>query len=152
MLGFYYLLQRRAHIRGGGHRFESGPRYLESPAHAGLLLFIATSGSYPPRRTSVRVRSPLLRKPGIAGLFCFYMFTVYVLYSEAYHKHYTGFSNNFEARLLSHNLFGKKDWAARYRPWKVILTEEYALKEDALKREKWLKTGVGREFISKLPH
>jgi putative endonuclease len=80
------------------------------------------------------------------------MYTVYVLYSEAFQKHYTGFSSDFESRLKSHNLFGKKDWAARYRPWKVILIEEYPDKADAMKREKWLKTGVGRDFISKLQH
>ena len=80
------------------------------------------------------------------------MFTVYVLYSEAYHKHYTGFSSNFEARILSHNLFGNKDWAVRYRPWKVLLTENYSTKEEALKREKWFKTGAGRDFIKNIKH
>lgn len=78
------------------------------------------------------------------------MFTVYVLYSESHKKHYTGFSSNFEARLNSHNLFGKKDWSIRYRPWKVIHTEMYDNKMEAMKREKWLKSGVGREFIKSL--
>jgi putative endonuclease len=80
------------------------------------------------------------------------MFTVYVLYSQIHDKHYTGFSSDFEARLASHNLFGKKDWSVRYRPWKVIHVETFENKTDAMKREKWLKSGVGRAFIKKIPH
>jgi putative endonuclease len=73
------------------------------------------------------------------------MFTVYVLYSSLHKKHYTGFTTNLEQRLISHNLLGK-DWTARYRPWNVIYTKEFENKTDALKYEKWLKTGAGREF------
>ncbi|MET3730828.1 GIY-YIG nuclease family protein [Moheibacter stercoris] len=42
-------------------------------------------------------------------------FIVYVLFSEQYSKHYTGFTSDLENRLSSHNEFGK-DWTARYRP------------------------------------
>lgn len=80
------------------------------------------------------------------------MFTVYILYSKLHNKHYTGFSSNFEARVNSHNLLGKKDWAVRYRPWKIIHTETFENKSDAMKREKWLKSGVGRTFINSLTH
>jgi putative endonuclease len=80
------------------------------------------------------------------------MYTVYVLYSEIANKHYTGFSSNFEARLESHNLFGKKDWATKHRPWKVIHTAIFSTKAEALKKEKWLKSGVGRSFIKNMPH
>lgn len=80
------------------------------------------------------------------------MFTVYVLFSKTANKHYTGFSSDFEARLQSHNIFGKKDWAVKYRPWKVIYSEVFSEKADALKKEKWLKSGRGRAFINTLPH
>ena len=80
------------------------------------------------------------------------MFTVYVLYSEKFDKHYTGFTSNFEQRLLSHNVLGKKGWTSKYRPWKVILTEEYESKAEAMCRERWLKTGAGRDFIQRLDH
>ncbi len=80
------------------------------------------------------------------------MYTVYVLYSEKFDKHYTGFTSDFEGRMLSHNMLGTKDWSRRYRPWKVILAEEYTTKRDAMKRERWLKSGAGREFIRALPH
>ena len=53
--------------------------------------------------------------------------------------------------MLSHNYLGK-DWTAKYRPWKLIFTKEFELKIDAMKFEKWLKTGAGRDFIKVLPH
>jgi putative endonuclease len=80
------------------------------------------------------------------------MFSVYVLYSEVHKKHYTGFSSDFESRLLSHNELGSEDWSVRYRPWTVILCEKFPTKQAAIQREKWLKTGVGRDFIKSLPH
>ena len=56
-----------------------------------------------------------------------------------------------EARLESHNYLGK-DWTAGYRPWKLIYTKIFESKQDAMIHEKWLKTGVGRDFIKTLPH
>jgi putative endonuclease len=77
------------------------------------------------------------------------MFTVYVLYSDKYDKTYTGFTSNLEQRILSHNKLGK-GWTARYRPWRVLYTEEFEDKKQAMKREKELKTGKGRYFIKTL--
>jgi hypothetical protein len=45
-------------------------------------------------------------------------------------------------RLKSHNEFGK-DWTSKYRPWKLLYKKEFETKHDALKYEKWLKTGSG---------
>ena len=78
------------------------------------------------------------------------MFFVYVLYSPSANKFYVGYTSNLESRLLSHNLLGTKDWTKRYRPWDLVYTEPYETKSSALKREKELKTGVGREFIRKM--
>jgi putative endonuclease len=78
-------------------------------------------------------------------------FTVYILYAEKASKHYTGFTSNIEARLQSHNHLGK-DWTAKYRPWKLIYTKEFELKNEAMAYEKWLKTGIGRDFIKAIPH
>ncbi|HUI31054.1 MAG TPA: GIY-YIG nuclease family protein [Candidatus Acidoferrales bacterium] len=80
------------------------------------------------------------------------MYTVYVLYSEKFHRHYTGFTSDFEGRMASHNVLGKKGWSKKYRPWKVIFTEEYETKAEAMRREKWLKSGAGRDFIKTLAH
>ena len=75
------------------------------------------------------------------------MFTVYVLYSEKFNKIYVGYTSNMEQRLLSHNILETKGYTLKYRPWKVIYTEAFSEKPEAMKREKQLKTGKGREFI-----
>ncbi len=76
-------------------------------------------------------------------------YTVYVLLSEKHNIHYTGFSSDVVTRLKSHNIFGK-GWTARYRPWKLIFTKDFETKQEAMIYEKWLKTGVGRDFIKSL--
>ena len=80
------------------------------------------------------------------------LFTTYVLHSEKFMKHYTGYTSDLQSRLLSHQELGNKDWTTKYRPWKLIFTKEFTNKSDARKFEKWLKTGVGRDFIKQLPH
>ena len=75
------------------------------------------------------------------------MFTVYVLYSEKFNKIYVGYTSNMEQRLLSHNELEIKGYTLKYRPWKVIYTEVFSEKPEAMKREKQLKTAKGREFI-----
>ncbi len=79
------------------------------------------------------------------------LYTVYILYSGKFHKHYTGFTFDLKSRLLSHNEFGH-GWTSKYRPWKVIFTKEIKIKKEAMEYEKWLKTGAGRDFIKTLPH
>ena len=78
-------------------------------------------------------------------------FTVYILFSEKFGKHYTGYSSDLVNRIESHNYLGK-DWTAKYRPWKLIYTKEFATKKEAMAYEKWLKTGAGRDFIKTLLH
>jgi putative endonuclease len=75
------------------------------------------------------------------------MFTVYVLYSERFDKIYIGFTSDLENRLLSHNKLATKGWTIRYRPWKLVYSEEFESKPAAMKREKELKSYQGRRFI-----
>ncbi len=75
------------------------------------------------------------------------MFTVYVLYSEKYNKIYIGYTSNIEQRLLSHNELETKGFTLRYRPWKLIYSEVFSEKSEAMKREKQLKTARGRAFV-----
>ncbi len=80
------------------------------------------------------------------------MYTSYVLYSEKFAKHYSGFSSDVIERLKSHNHLSNKDWTGRYRPWKLIYTKEFTTKREAMQYEKWLKSGKGRDFIKTIPH
>lgn len=76
-----------------------------------------------------------------------YMYTVYVLENDT-GKHYIGFTSNLEQRLISHNQTGC-GYTSKYRPWKLIHRETYVTKHEAMFREKYLKTGKGREEIRK---
>ncbi len=77
------------------------------------------------------------------------MFTVYVLYTKTYDKHYTGYSSNLEKRLISHNELGK-GWTSKYGPWTLIYPKSFEIKSEAMEYEQWLKTGVGRSFIKSI--
>ncbi len=48
---------------------------------------------------------------------------------------------------MSHNQLATKGWTIKFRPWKVVHTEEFDNKADAMKREKQLKSAKGREYI-----
>jgi putative endonuclease len=79
-------------------------------------------------------------------------YTVYILYSPQFNKHYVGFTSDLHARLLSHNSLATKGFTVRYRPWTLIHTEVFETKAEAMQKEKWFKSGVGRAFIKSLPH
>jgi putative endonuclease len=76
------------------------------------------------------------------------MFTTYVIQNES-GKKYIGFTKNLKKRMKEHNdAKGKKrGWTRLRGPWRLIHKEEFEEKTGALKREKFLKTGVGREFL-----
>ncbi len=71
---------------------------------------------------------------------------VYVLRSINFERNYIGFSRNVARRLRQHNS-GKTKSTKPFLPWKVLFFEEFSSKEEALKREKFLKSGKGREYI-----
>ena len=74
------------------------------------------------------------------------MFFVYVLYSEKYDRTYVGFTNDLERRLKEHNIGHSKSTKA-YKPWIVIYNVELDTRMKAREREKYLKSGIGRDFI-----
>ena len=68
--------------------------------------------------------------------------TVYILYSTQYHRHYIGVTSNIEQRITMHNKRKVKS-TKPYIPWKVIYSEEYEDKHEAYKREYYLKSPAG---------
>ena len=92
--------------------------------------------------------SPLLQATHIWVAFLFLaMFTTYVLYSPSHDKIYIGFTSDLKGRIDSHNIYAKKGWTIKFRPWELVYFEEHGTKAMAMKREKQLKTAKGREFI-----
>jgi len=75
-------------------------------------------------------------------------FYVYVIKSQEGFK-YTGMTEDLALKLKQHNDKSMSFWTKRGTNWEVVHKEEFESKTEALKREKWLKTGVGREFIKK---
>ena len=77
-------------------------------------------------------------------------FVVYILYSEKFGKTYVGFTSHLLERFKSHNSLGKKGYTLHYRPWEVVLVEFFVTKQSAMEREKYYKSGRGREAIKSL--
>ena len=77
------------------------------------------------------------------------LYKVYVLRSKVAKKSYVGVTNDLEKRLREHNS-GKQYYTRRYMPWEVIYLEDYQDFEEALQREKFLKTTSGRRFLKKV--
>lgn len=59
---------------------------------------------------------------------------------------YKGVTNDLKRRVAEHNS-GKAESTKNYRPVTLIGYEAYALKNDALRREKFLKTTEGRRLL-----
>lgn len=74
------------------------------------------------------------------------MFTTYVLYSEAFDRIYIGQTSNLTNRLEEHNA-GLTKSTKHYIPWKLIYSEKFVTRKEAMKREKELKSHQDREFI-----
>ena len=75
-------------------------------------------------------------------------FYVYVLFSLKDGKLYTGFTNNLKARIIQHNEGLNTSTKCR-RPLKLILAEAFINEKDARLREKFYKSGRGREILHK---
>jgi putative endonuclease len=75
------------------------------------------------------------------------MFYVYILLLND-GKIYKGSTSNLKRRINEHNQ-GKVDSTNHKRPIKLIHYEAYLLKEDAVRREKYLKTTYGRRDIKR---
>jgi putative endonuclease len=63
----------------------------------------------------------------------------YILYSEPADKYYTGFTSDLEGRIAAHNHPANKGWTRRYNPWKLVHSEAFITKQEAMAREKQVK-------------
>ncbi|MDO8452162.1 MAG: GIY-YIG nuclease family protein [bacterium] len=77
------------------------------------------------------------------------MWYTYVLKSQVNLRLYTGSTDNLERRLEEHNA-GKSKYTKLTRPFDLVYTEEYATRLEARRRERFLKTGKGRELLKEL--
>ncbi len=74
---------------------------------------------------------------------------VYVL-ENPQGRRYIGQTADLAARLTQHNDSANRLTLHTKRhpgPWTLIYAEEQPTRADAMRREKWLKSGVGREWL-----
>ena len=77
------------------------------------------------------------------------MFFVYALKSLSREYIYVGMTNNLERRIKEHNS-GLNGTTRPYAPFTILLVEEYENRIIARAREKFLKSGVGKEYLRSL--
>jgi putative endonuclease len=74
---------------------------------------------------------------------------VYVLKSKMDGRHYVGSGKDVSERLRRHNV-GDYKYTKGHRPWNLVYKEEVRSKSESIKKERFFKTGVGREILKKL--
>ena len=74
---------------------------------------------------------------------------VYAIRSQSRPYIYVGLTDNVERRLGQHNA-GYSRTTAPYRPFELVLIEEHPDRQAARDREKFLKSGKGKEFLKNL--
>ena len=77
------------------------------------------------------------------------MYFVYAIKSITKNYIYVGMSNNLERRLKEHNNGESKSTKA-YKPFVLIFSEQLETRETARKKEKFLKSGIGKEYLKTL--
>ena len=74
---------------------------------------------------------------------------VYVLRSLSDpHRHYVGLTSDVDERVAWHNA-GRSFHTAKYQPWKLIVSVEFADQDVAARFERYLKSGSGRAFAKR---
>jgi len=77
------------------------------------------------------------------------MFWVYVLQSEVTSRFYTGSCEDLDLRLHQHNS-ALNPSTKHGVPWRLIHSESFSTRPEAVRRERFLKTGKGREELCQL--
>jgi putative endonuclease len=76
------------------------------------------------------------------------MFYVYAFYDKTRKIFYVGFTNDLKRRVKEHKI-GKTQTTSRMADKFLVYYEASLSKEDAMEREKQLKTGFGRGYLKK---
>jgi len=77
------------------------------------------------------------------------VFYAYVLKSLKNNRFYYGCTSNPKRRLLEHNN-GKSKYTQYTKPFELVYCEKFKTLKEARKRERFFKSGQGREFIKKI--
>lgn len=75
------------------------------------------------------------------------MFYIYVLRSLDEKHRYVGHCKNIDSRLQQHNSLKVKA-TKPFAPWKIVYFEEFQSREEAINKERYLKSGFGRKWLN----
>ena len=73
---------------------------------------------------------------------------VYMLVDIATGTHYTGCTEDLQARLAKHNS-GEVPHTSKFKPWRIETAVAFSSKEKAYAFEAYLKTHCGRAFAQR---
>ena len=74
----------------------------------------------------------------------------YVIYAPKHDKIYIGYSSHPANRLIAHNHPQNKGSTKKFQPWVLVHLEKFDSQQQAMEREKQLKSHRGRDFIREL--
>ena len=77
------------------------------------------------------------------------MYKVYIIYSNSIDKYYVGYTSEIDRRINEHNRI-KGKFTDRGIPWKIVYTENFKDKKEAMKREAEIKAKKSRRYIESL--
>jgi putative endonuclease len=77
------------------------------------------------------------------------MYIVYAIKSLTRNYIYVGLTDNLARRIGQHNT-GTNKTTRPYKPFELIYTEQLISRPEAREREKYLKSGIGKEFLKSL--
>jgi putative endonuclease len=77
------------------------------------------------------------------------LYHVYILQSQTTGRYYIGQSIDVRARIAYHNANYSLSLKNR-GPWKLVYTEQYASRSEAVRRERQIKSWKDRRMIEKL--
>lgn len=75
------------------------------------------------------------------------MYFVYIIYSNQVGKIYIGHTDNIERRLFEHNNGLLGAYRKNKGPWALIHSEEFETRSAAIQIERYLKSGVGMDWV-----
>jgi len=74
---------------------------------------------------------------------------VYAIQSIGRNYIYVGMTGDLDRRLSEHNR-GKEKTTRSYRPFELLHVEVFPDRQSARVREKYLKSGIGKDFLRRL--
>ena len=77
------------------------------------------------------------------------MFNCYILRSLKTARRYVGSCEDLESRVYRHNA-GKVNATKHGAPWVLVHAESFVTRAEAVRRERYYKTGAGRDEVDRI--